>query len=296
VSALGFAIAYLVGDKKLPTEGFENEAALVKMATGTGKSAVITMLSRCLPDVQRVLILTPREALTDQLYRYIRHDFWETMGFQASARSVFADDGTGTGAPVPMAHIAKLLPSAVRALLHASETEERIVLVGTLQAVNQIRRKATRPVRSPDEQEAADLAQQMLDLIGSFDMVIVDEGHYEPAVSWSRAIREADRPTILFSATPYRNDYKSFRVRGRFIFNQPIQASLNAQVIRSPAFVELPVTLHDGTVNLALDRRSWRRRGRRVSPNQRIKAAPVASRQESKARSRATRYSLAERR
>ena len=55
--------------------------------------------------------------------------------------------------------------------------------------------------------------RRLLDQIkNSFDLVIVDEGHYEPAVSWSRGVREFNLPTVLLSATPYRNDYKSFRV------------------------------------------------------------------------------------
>ena len=51
-----------------------------------------------------------------------------------------------------------------------------------------------------------------------------------------------------------------------------------------------------GTVNLARSRRSWCRHSHHASPSQPTKATPVTSRQESKAPSRAARYSLAERR
>jgi hypothetical protein len=42
------------------------------------------------------------------------------------------------------------------------------------------------------------------------DVVIVDEGHYEPAAAWSLSIRGLGLPTILVTATPYRNDPKPF--------------------------------------------------------------------------------------
>jgi hypothetical protein len=44
---------------------------------------------------------------------------------------------------------------------------------------------------------------------------------------------------VLFSATPYRNDYKSFRVRGRFVFNQPIDEAFHERIIRKPRFERL---------------------------------------------------------
>ena len=160
------------------------------MATGTGKSAVITVLCRGFPNVKRSLVLTPREALTDQLYRYIRRDFWSTLGFNlATGHAAFHDDGSATGQPVPEAYITKLLPSSVGLILHAAQTHQHLVLVGTLQALDQIRRTAAKRVPPTT---ATSQAIDMLALIRSFDLVVVDEGHYEPAISWSRAIRDAD--------------------------------------------------------------------------------------------------------
>jgi superfamily II DNA or RNA helicase len=71
-AAISSCIAYLCSDRSIPAEEIRHEAALVKMATGTGKSAIIAVLSRCLPDIKRILILTPREALREQLYAYVR--------------------------------------------------------------------------------------------------------------------------------------------------------------------------------------------------------------------------------
>jgi superfamily II DNA or RNA helicase len=186
--------------------------------------------------IRRALVLTPREGLTDQLYRYVRRGFWSRMDYAVDDQSLFSDEqGAATGNPVLPAYIAKLLPSAVRSILDADPTQERMVLVGTLQAMDMIRRdaqKASDPSPTSESLWAADL----LKLIGKFDLVVVDEGHYEPAISWSRAIRDADLPTVLFSATPYRDDYKSFRVGGRFVFNQPIDDAIDERIIRKPPF------------------------------------------------------------
>jgi primosomal protein N' len=119
-AALGMTAAYLCADRSLPLEGIANEAALVKMPTGTGKSAVITVLCRCLPMIRRALVLTPREALTDQLYRYVRRGFWSRMDYAVDDQAHFFDEwGATTGNPVLPAYIAKLLPSAVRSILDA---------------------------------------------------------------------------------------------------------------------------------------------------------------------------------
>ena len=242
-AAIRLCVAYLGASRAIPIETISNEAALVKMATGTGKSAVIAVLSRCLPQIKRVLILTPREALTDQLFRYVRNGFWVKMGFPVrTPKEIFVDeDGSTTGGSIPRTYLTKLLPKTVASIVRASELEERLTLVGTLQALDQIRREAAKtPSGDPAFDAKGDQCRDLLRLIGEFDLVIVDEGHYEPAISWSRAIRDADLPTILFSATPYRNDYKSFRVRGRFVFNQPIKEAINDKIIRTPHFKPLP--------------------------------------------------------
>ena len=59
---------------------------------------------------------------------------------------------------------------------------------------------------------------------------------------------------------------------------------------------EMDHHLDQGTVNLAPKRQSCRGRSRHASTHQPTRATPVASRQVRKARSRAARYSLAERR
>ncbi len=237
-AAISSCIAYLCSDRSIPAEEIRHEAALVKMATGTGKSAIIAVLSRCLPDIKRILILTPREALREQLYAYVRRGFWSKMRLcESTGKNQFDDDaGHMAGGVVHSAYINRFLPQNAGSILDADPLTDRMILVGTLQALDQVRRESLKDKPDPQAVTTPERFQDLIRLIEDFDLIIVDEGHYEPAISWSRAIREADRPTILFSATPYRNDYKSFRVRGRFVFNEPILRSIKKNKIRDPKF------------------------------------------------------------
>lgn len=71
--AVAFAHAYLAAWDIGVAGG---QAALVKMPTGTGKSAVIATLACVSPRVKKVLILTPREGLVSQMRFDLSFRFW----------------------------------------------------------------------------------------------------------------------------------------------------------------------------------------------------------------------------
>jgi type I site-specific restriction endonuclease len=54
-------------------------SGLVHMPTGSGKTGVIAVLARCIPEKGCVLFLTPRVALRQQLVRGIRARFFERL-------------------------------------------------------------------------------------------------------------------------------------------------------------------------------------------------------------------------
>lgn len=112
---------------------------------------------------------------------------------------------------------------------------DRIILVGTHQALSDIRNIA----RDREDRQSGVAAELITSIKEDFDLVVVDEGHYEPAISWSQGVRDFNLPTVLLSATPYRNDYKSFRVRGRYLFNFPYQQAVDQGIIR-PAEIIVP--------------------------------------------------------
>ena len=69
------------------------------------------------------------------------------------------------------------------------------IFVSTIQLIDRFRQEA------PDK---------FAKFAASIDIVLVDEGHYEPARSWSVTIRSLGKPAVLFTATPYRNDLRAF--------------------------------------------------------------------------------------
>ena len=256
--AISLSVAYLAANKELTAEGGAIEAALIKMPTGTGKSGVIAVLCRCLPDVKKVLVLTPRTALSEQLRRDVACRFWSFLGFEVPLQprrgppKPFTADSVAAGNPVETAEVVEFLPKSSSNFLRAVRSEERIVAIGTLQALDHIRRTADGDVEpesdagdgEADDADEVDLAgispeeaREVLKQLSVFDLVVVDEGHYEPAASWSRSVRDLELPTVLLSATPYRNDYKAFRVRGNFVFNLPFRLARDNQIIRSVNFV-----------------------------------------------------------
>ncbi len=236
-AAIATVVAYLHGDKKIPERPEHTEAALLKLPTGTGKSGIVAILARCLPEVRRVLVLTPRTALTEQLMADIRHRFWSHLGFEANGSALFTAEADVFGATLDKVYVEQLLPKHVGMIMQhlGDQATDRTILVGTHQALGDIRKTA----HDPDDGGSAISAALLAHIRDQFDLVIVDEGHYEPAISWSRGVRDFNLPTLLLSATPYRNDYKSFRVRGRYLFNFPYRQAIDRRIIR-PADIIVP--------------------------------------------------------
>ena len=160
-------------------------SALVQMPTGTGKSGVIAVVAQRLVTDRDVLVLSPWDALVGQLTRDVRERFWRHMGVE----------------PPTTKQIIRLLPStALKALTRANLPTIWTATIATLQRLHSERNPAY-----------GQLARRVA-------LVIVDEGHYEPAPSWAKAVRGLGRPIVLFSATPYRNDFKFFDIDKSFRF------------------------------------------------------------------------------
>lgn len=250
--AVGTAVAYLGAvEGTAPTE-----SALIKMPTGTGKSGVIATLACALPKVRRTLIITPRRALVDQMLKDVHWRFWKHFGL-AYGNSGLSKISPGGAEPkdsqMAADGIMRLLPSMTSALC-AYPKDQRLIVVGTFSALAQIlspprpAHRLTGAYPNEREESPADAprsaewnqadADRVRAVLADFDLVIVDEGHYEPAFVWSQCIRALARPTVLFSATPYRNDFKYFQVRGNYAFNLSYEEATNHHLIRSVTFAD----------------------------------------------------------
>lgn len=152
------------------SKGKTDKSALVQMPTGSGKSGVIAIAARCLPDVGAVLVLTPRVSLRDQLCRDIQGRFFKHIQYPP-----------GT------------LPKAIQ---RVDEGQLPILDVD-----------AAKRVYVTTIQKLVSLAANQSAIFKNFtdvlSLVIVDEGHYEPAKEWSKVIRAVKVPKVVFTATPY---------------------------------------------------------------------------------------------
>lgn len=155
------------------------------MPTGTGKSGVIAVAAHRFVSTGDVLLLTPWDALADQLARDVHERFWNRIEAKRPTEKA----------------VVRVYPSKARAVL--DEHPEPAIFTATTAALQQLR---------------TEYPGLYAELKERTSLVVVDEGHYEPAASWAVTVRALDRPTVLFTATPYRNDFKFFEVDPDFCF------------------------------------------------------------------------------
>jgi hypothetical protein len=178
------------------------------MPTGTGKSGVIAVTAHTLVRDGHVLVVAPWDALVEQLIRDIAARFWARLG-----------------APPPSARpVVRLLPSNTAAALSAAKGTPTI-FVATVATLEDLHRATGRALYDR--------------LATSLGAVLVDEGHYEPAPNWSRAVRELGKPVVLFTATPYRNDFHFFAVHKDYFFSYSHEQAESDRFVRHVGFSDL---------------------------------------------------------
>lgn len=190
-------------------------------------------LAQAAPEIGNVLLLTPREVIRDQLVREV-------------GGAIFLDDakfGAGADAELPKICYALSASGSLTKPIN-SLMEATLKLFATDGLRDFVRRHYERAVTSPECDVLETLEQgrsilvmtvQMLVRLQSsagpqgayesmrrhIDTVTFDEGHYEPAAKYSSAVRGLDRPRVLMTATPFRNDLKAFRIRAQDVYIYP---------------------------------------------------------------------------
>lgn len=180
---------------------------IVSMPTGSGKSGVIAYVAQDrLGDEGDILLLCPWDALAKQLADDVGGRFWKHAGVDSSS----------------MANPVRLYPANALSAINAADGPMIWVMTfAALVAVNPETRKV---------------------LASRLQMVIVDEGHYEPAPSWAAAVRNLEKSTLLFTATPFRNDVKYFDVAEGDGHHYPARTAIAEARLRTPKFQTLPVS------------------------------------------------------
>lgn len=100
-------------------------ACLVNMPTGTGKTGVMATIARQRAQVRPVLVVCPSAALVEQLIAQFEDRFWDKIGANLAWK------------PDRVWHV---LPSDIEGLAQRLDSHggERIIVVGTVQAIQQI--------------------------------------------------------------------------------------------------------------------------------------------------------------
>ncbi len=164
--------------------------AVVVMPTGTGKTAVLLALPFVLR-ATRVLVVVPSRLLRDQI----------AAGFKQVG---------------PLREIGALPKGkAVR-----DPAVKRVIgRLSTVQDWEDLRQfdvvVATPASASPSQPGVADPPADL------FDLVLVDEAHHEPAVTWRTLTRAFAARVALCSATPFRRD--GCEISGRIVFHYPLR-------------------------------------------------------------------------
>ena len=166
------------------------EPGTVVMPTGTGKTE--TMLAWLVAQrPERVLVIVPSSALREQLASK-----FETLG-------ILQQEGiVGPGA---------LRPRVGRVSGRFNSEEDAANFVAACNVV----------IATPSAINASTESVYSTFFAG-FTHLLVDEAHHAPARTWTEIIRAfADRPVLLFTATPYRRDGRT--LPGRVIFRFPLR-------------------------------------------------------------------------
>ena len=168
-----------------------------------------------IPGAHPALIVTPSELLTRQVTRHLNEEFWTRI------------HGKPRGGP-QQAEV--FVPSTLTTVI-AGNASVYVCTTNALQMLHEeyVSKKTDR------RKEWADAFEALRDRV---KLVIVDEGHREPAKEWAEAVRSLERPTLLFSATPYRNDYRFFRVGQKkgYSYSYRFYEAVNDHIIRDIAF------------------------------------------------------------
>src|SRR4030095_3560296 len=69
-------------------------------------------------------------------------------------------------------------------------------------------------------------------------LLLIDEGHREPAPRWAAAVRELEKPTVLFTATPYRNDLQLFNISPDYFYSYTFGEAVEDRIVRTVEFID----------------------------------------------------------
>ncbi len=181
VGAIGAALAHF---------STRNEPGLITMPTGTGKTAVMIVLSYALR-AHKILVITPSQLVREQIANHFRE-----------ARLLVSKGVIPGGDTLPRVYeLTGIVTDSTEWEAILSEYDVIVGIPGTLNKIENIG-----------------------ETIGAsaFDTIFVDEAHHSRAKSWSNILASfPNTKQILLTATPFRRDRKD--IKARLIYNYPLK-------------------------------------------------------------------------
>ena len=181
IGAIGASLAHF---------SVRKEPALISMPTGTGKTAVMIMLSY-LMKANKILVLTPSQLVREQIAGQFRD---------------------------PALLISKGILPQQNPLLRVYEMTS---IIEDRHTWEQILYDCDVVVGIPG---TIDKISNLNENIGAniFDLVFVDEAHHSRAKSWSSVLNAfSSAKQIFLTATPFRRDKKE--IKARLVYNYPLK-------------------------------------------------------------------------
>ncbi len=181
-----------------------SDPALVVMPTGSGKTAVMTLLAFGITR-KRLLIVAPARVIREQIAR-------EFQTLSVARR---------TGC----------LPESVDApkvcvVSRQLSTEESWRQLEAFDVV-----VATAKCVSPGEKNVYETPP-----INIFDTIFFDEAHHLPASTWDKLVKHFHKAHVVtFTATPYRNDKKP--IPGEIVYSYPLARAIAKGIYRKIEFI-----------------------------------------------------------
>jgi superfamily II DNA or RNA helicase len=195
IGAIGSALAHFSTRK---------EPALITMPTGTGKTAVMVVLSYVL-QAEKVLVVTPSQLVREQIVENFKNP------------KLLVDKKIIPGG--------RKLPRVyeLTSIINDKKQWKKIlkdydVIVGIPGTLNQI----------------TDITTTVGD--DAFDLVFVDEAHHSRASSWASILNAfSSAKQVLLTATPFRRDKKD--IRARLIYNYSLKQAYEEKLFSKINFI-----------------------------------------------------------
>lgn len=174
-------------------------SCLISLPTGAGKSGVICTISHN-TELEKILIITHRRAVCDQLYKQLKGKFFEKILPEKTNFKKFV---------------------LKKVFNDIEDTSYKGIYCTTFQKLTSL-----------NENELASLKLQ-------FNLILIDEGHAEPSPKWGATVRELKAKKVIITATPYRNDLFSFDIDVDHSYIYTYKEANQDKVIVSPSFEQL---------------------------------------------------------